>query len=274
MVSEGITPDQESIAAAAEAHAEDRSIPSEHAADAVLHLLEFARSKGLRPEARAVAASMAACVGGGHWHQAVPAIEKLVKARNGHTWDEVMHFLENARVECRRRGESVGTGGAQAIALSEGRLHERRALSDPKRKDQNAIEWPHRGNVISEDQFLDLAGMKGRGSEQSAIVDVKESPVNHVSPKSDARAPCATKQQTDRGYIPEEDRHETLTPAPYRHIEQRPPVGGSRGSLGDTSPTRRGTGAIGASKLLGSEWVPTLAHAVIATAAFVSVIAA
>lgn len=110
MVAAGIKTDQESIAAAAEAYAEDKTATGDQAADGVLRLLEHARSTGLRPEARSIAASLAACVGGGKWRHAVPSLEKMVKRRDGIEWDEVMAFLDDARLEKRKRCQRVGEG--------------------------------------------------------------------------------------------------------------------------------------------------------------------
>lgn len=74
-------------------------------------MLLLARAQGLQPGARAVSASLAACVGGGHWRRAVPTVEKMLEASGAQAWDEVMEFLGNARLEKLGRGLREGVGG-------------------------------------------------------------------------------------------------------------------------------------------------------------------
>ena len=96
MQAAGVTPDKESFSAAAEACASDTS--GGLGARAV-ELLETAQKQGLkRPGARAVAATLAACIGGGGWRRAVPAVEKMLDASGRGAWDEVMQLLATVQV--------------------------------------------------------------------------------------------------------------------------------------------------------------------------------
>lgn len=105
-----LQPDQESFSAATEACSADTSGGSGATA---IELLRLARAQGLKPGARAVAAALAACVGGGYWREAVPTVEKMLRASAPRAWDNVMEFLTSARLEskgrtCRGRVEGGG----------------------------------------------------------------------------------------------------------------------------------------------------------------------
>lgn len=103
MQAAGVTPDKESFSAAAEACASDTS--GGLGARAV-ELLETARKQGLkRPGARAVAATLAACIGGGGWRRAVPSVEKMLDASGRGAWDEVMQLLATVQVGRDRKKE-------------------------------------------------------------------------------------------------------------------------------------------------------------------------
>ena len=97
-----------------------------------MELMRMARDQGLkRPAAKAVAATLAACVGGGPWRRAIPAVEAMLVASGRHAWDDVMEFLTEAQLGRRsKRGRPVlggesgaddaeGDGGA-AVAAAEG----------------------------------------------------------------------------------------------------------------------------------------------------------
>lgn len=100
MQAAGVAPDKESFSAAAEACASDTSGGMGARA---IELMEQARKQGLKkPAARAVAASLAACVGGGPWQMAIPAVEVMLEASGRDAWDDVMNFLADSRL---RRGE-------------------------------------------------------------------------------------------------------------------------------------------------------------------------
>ena len=105
MQAAGVTPDKESFSAAAEACASDTS--GGLGARAV-QLLETARKQGLkRPGARAVAATLAACIGGRGWHRAVPAVEKILDASGRCAWDEVMELVATVQVDTERKKEGA-----------------------------------------------------------------------------------------------------------------------------------------------------------------------
>lgn len=92
MLQAGVSPDNESFTAATEACASDESGSMGARA---LELLELAREQGFdRPGARAVAASLAACVGGGPWRRAIPTVEDMLQASGRNAWDDVMKFLK------------------------------------------------------------------------------------------------------------------------------------------------------------------------------------
>lgn len=121
----GLSPDQESFAVAAEACSADASHSGARGdmGDRALQLLRLARAHGLRPGAKAVAASLAACVGGGPWRRAIPTIDKmLATSTGGQSWDDVMNFLTKARQESldgQRSGakrEEKAVGGVRGIA--------------------------------------------------------------------------------------------------------------------------------------------------------------
>lgn len=122
-----LQPDQETFSAATEACSADTSGGSGATA---IDLLRLARAQGLKPGAKAVAAALAACVGGGYWREAVPTVEKMLEAGAPRTWDNVMEFLNDARLESkgRRCKEGVEGGGiavenstASAKANSQGK---------------------------------------------------------------------------------------------------------------------------------------------------------
>lgn len=104
MQAAGVAPDKESFSAATEACAGDASGGMGVRA---IGLMEAARKQGLRrPWARAVAATLAACVGRGYWRRAVPAVEKMIEASGPRAWDDVMKFL--AEVQLGRDGREEG----------------------------------------------------------------------------------------------------------------------------------------------------------------------
>lgn len=104
MQTAGVKPDKETFSAAAEACAADTSGALGNRA---IDLLKMAREQGLKkPGARAVAASLAAIVGGGPWRRAIPAIEGMLEASGRHAWDDVMKFLVDVQVA----GEDMGAG--------------------------------------------------------------------------------------------------------------------------------------------------------------------
>lgn len=97
MLQAGVSPDNESFTAAAEACASDES---GRMGARALELLELAREQGFgRPCARVVAASLAACVGGGPWRQAIPTVEDMLQASGRNAWDDVMKFLKGLQRE-------------------------------------------------------------------------------------------------------------------------------------------------------------------------------
>lgn len=113
MQAAGVTPDRETFSAAAEACA---CISSDSDVDALgggmgaraMELMRMARDQGLRrPPAKAVAATLAACVGGGPWRRAIPAVEAMLVASGRHAWDDVMNFLAEAQLGRRNRERQV-----------------------------------------------------------------------------------------------------------------------------------------------------------------------
>lgn len=106
MQAAGVTPDKESFSAAAEACASDTS---GGLGTRAVELLETARKQGLkRPGARAVAATLAACIGGGGWRRAVPAVEKMLDTSGRGAWDEVMELLAAVQLGRERKKERAG----------------------------------------------------------------------------------------------------------------------------------------------------------------------
>lgn len=102
MQTAGVKPDKETFSAAAEACAADTSGALGNRA---IDFLKMAREQGLKkPGARAVAASLAAIVGGGPWRRAIPAIEGMLEASGRHAWDDAMKFLADVQVA----GEDMG----------------------------------------------------------------------------------------------------------------------------------------------------------------------
>lgn len=126
MKAAGVTPDRETFSAAAEACA---CISSTDASGGgmgarAMEIMRMARDQGLRrPAAKAVAATLAACVGGGLWRRAIPAMEAMLVASGRHAWDDVMDFLAEAQLG-RRSGErqvldaelETGDGGGAVVA--------------------------------------------------------------------------------------------------------------------------------------------------------------
>lgn len=114
----GVTPDKESFSAATEACAGDTSGDKGVRA---IELLRLARAEGIKkPAARAVAASLAACVGGGPWRRAIPAVQVMVDASGQNAWNDVMKFLADAQdaVAARKRGiGGVVKEGADAARI-------------------------------------------------------------------------------------------------------------------------------------------------------------
>lgn len=115
----GVTPDKETYSAAAEACAcipddGDESSGGGMGARA-MELMRMARDQGLRrPAAKAVAATLAACVGGGPWRRAIPAVEAMLVASGRHAWDDVMSFLAEAQLGRGSRGRRVLGGDSDA----------------------------------------------------------------------------------------------------------------------------------------------------------------
>lgn len=108
MQAAGVTPDRESYSAATEACASDSS--GEMGARAI-ELMEAARTQAQgvwKPGARAVAASLAACVGGGHWRRAIPAVETMLDASGAHAWDDVIKLLRDVQLGREKRRNSAG----------------------------------------------------------------------------------------------------------------------------------------------------------------------
>lgn len=102
MLQAGVSPDNESFTAATEACASDES---GRMGTRALELLDLAREQGFdRPCARVVAASLAACVGGGPWRQAIPTVEDMLQASGRNAWDDVMMFLKGLQ----REGQNGG----------------------------------------------------------------------------------------------------------------------------------------------------------------------
>lgn len=112
MQAAGVTPDKESFSAAAEACASDTS---GGLGTRAVELLETARKQGLkRPGARAVAATLAACIGGGGWRRAVPAVEKMLDTSGRGAWDEVMELLAAVQLGRERKKERAGAASTTA----------------------------------------------------------------------------------------------------------------------------------------------------------------
>lgn len=124
----GVTPDNESFSAATEACACAALGNNNHddvvnhnnkntkgddggcatMGDRAMELMRLARGQGLRrPTAKAVAATLAALVGGGPWRKAIPAVEAMLAASGRRAWDDVMEFLVEAEAG-RERGIRVG----------------------------------------------------------------------------------------------------------------------------------------------------------------------
>lgn len=136
MQAAGVTADRETFSAAAEACA---CISSDDGASSgggggmgarAMELLRMARDQGLRrPPAKAVAATLAACVGGGPWRRAIPAVEAMLVASGRHAWDDVMGFLAEAQLGRRDRGGQIlgaeldadggGGGGGGAVVAAD-----------------------------------------------------------------------------------------------------------------------------------------------------------
>lgn len=115
MQAAGVAPDRETFSAAAEAcaclSAGDGASGGGMGARA-MEIMRTARDQGLRrPAAKAVAATLAACVGGGAWREAIPAVEAMLAASGRHAWDDVMNFLAEAQQLSRRdrEGRAIGT---------------------------------------------------------------------------------------------------------------------------------------------------------------------
>lgn len=72
-----------------------------------IELLEMARAQGIkRPGPRAVAASLAACIGGGSpWRQAIPSAEKLLQASGRSAWDDLMNVVTKVYRDCEKKRE-------------------------------------------------------------------------------------------------------------------------------------------------------------------------
>eukprot|EP00903_Cladosiphon_okamuranus_P014372 g13343.t1 len=137
MQAAGVPPDRETFSAAAEACAcissySDVDASSGGMGARAMELMRMAREQGLRrPTAKAVAATLAACVGGGPWRRAIPAVEAMLVASGRHAWDDVMNFLAEAQLGRRNRERRVlsseleaehgGVGvGVGAVALAVG----------------------------------------------------------------------------------------------------------------------------------------------------------
>ena len=133
----GVSPDRETFSAAAEACAcissGDDAAPGGGGGGGgmgarAMELMRLAREQGLkRPAAKAVAATLAACVGGGPWRRAIPAVEAMLVASGRHAWDDVMKFLAEAQRGRRDRerqalGSEVeadgGVGGEGTVVVA------------------------------------------------------------------------------------------------------------------------------------------------------------
>ncbi len=117
----GVTPDKETFSAAAEACAcipDDGDEGSDGGMGGrAMELMRMARDQGLRrPAAKAVAATLAACVGGGPWRRAIPAVEAMLVASGRHAWEDVMNFLAEAQLGRRSRGRGRRVLGGESGA--------------------------------------------------------------------------------------------------------------------------------------------------------------
>lgn len=251
MQAAGVTPDRESFSAAAEACAADTSGAL---GDRAIELLNLAREQGLKkPGARAVAASLAAIVGGGPWRRAVPAIEEMLEASGRRAWDDAMKFL--ADVQLAREEAGPGVQGGLPMQLPSASREED---GGSKKVELVAVTAEPGGggngrpplNGYGSDHVVGASGGGGAVVDTGAVVAASD-PV----PAARKRAPLETRRVSETAS--NNSRGDAATPSKDGESRQR----------GRCGKTARGAVAAAATLKLGC--VPALAQVVVAAAACV-----
>eukprot|EP00752_Nemacystus_decipiens_P004233 g3867.t1 len=207
MQAAGVTPDRETFSAAAEACAcissgDDVPAGGGGMGARAMELMRMARDQGLRrPAAKAVAATLAACVGGGPWRRAIPAVEAMLVASGRHAWDDVMNFLAEAQLGRRKRERQASDSELEVPHDDGAVVAAARAGASPGGR--NTDEEPRYG------------GLNGRGGGSGACVPVRTVDTAQAAP-SPAAAPLQAAEYPGRSEAQTNGRGSIVSPGKER----------------------------------------------------------